>query len=55
MITRLCLGWQLTGADRVVSAQVTGSLLEETTRKWADYKGKCLQDLLKEPSGKHMQ
>nr|XP_003466375.2 glucagon-like peptide 2 receptor [Cavia porcellus] len=31
--------------------QVTGSLLEETTRKWADYKGKCLQDLLKEPSG----
>ncbi|XP_059005251.1 glucagon-like peptide 2 receptor isoform X2 [Mustela lutreola] len=31
--------------------QVTGSLLEETTRKWAQYKEKCLRDLLKEPSG----
>ncbi|XP_025861471.2 glucagon-like peptide 2 receptor [Vulpes vulpes] len=31
--------------------QVTGSLLEETTRKWAQYKEKCLKDLLKEPSG----
>lgn len=31
--------------------QVTGSLLEETTRKWAQYKQKCLRDLLKEPSG----
>ncbi|ELK03868.1 Glucagon-like peptide 2 receptor [Pteropus alecto] len=30
--------------------QVTGSLLEETTRKWAQYKEKCLRDLLKEPS-----
>ncbi|XP_004645233.1 glucagon-like peptide 2 receptor [Octodon degus] len=30
--------------------QVTGSLLEETTRKWAQYKDKCLRDLLKEPS-----
>ena len=35
------------------SAQVTGSLLEETTRKWAQYKEKCLRDLLKETSGKH--
>uniref|UniRef100_A0A8C6E488 Glucagon-like peptide 2 receptor n=1 Tax=Moschus moschiferus TaxID=68415 RepID=A0A8C6E488_MOSMO len=31
--------------------QVTGSLLEETTRKWAQYKEKCLRDLLKETSG----
>ncbi|XP_034845194.1 glucagon-like peptide 2 receptor [Mirounga leonina] len=31
--------------------QVTGSRLEETTRKWAQYKEKCLRDLLKEPSG----
>ncbi|XP_047565012.1 glucagon-like peptide 2 receptor isoform X3 [Lutra lutra] len=31
--------------------QVTGSLLEKTTRKWAQYKEKCLRDLLKEPSG----
>ncbi|KAM9209892.1 glucagon-like peptide 2 receptor [Dugong dugon] len=31
--------------------QVTGSLLEETTRKWAEYKEKCLRDLLKETSG----
>uniref|UniRef100_A0A096P2W8 Glucagon-like peptide 2 receptor n=1 Tax=Papio anubis TaxID=9555 RepID=A0A096P2W8_PAPAN len=31
--------------------QVTGSLLEETTRKWAQYKQACLRDLLKEPSG----
>nr|XP_006216245.2 glucagon-like peptide 2 receptor isoform X1 [Vicugna pacos] len=31
--------------------QVAGSLLEETTRKWAQYKEKCLRDLLKEPSG----
>ncbi|XP_045841959.1 glucagon-like peptide 2 receptor isoform X2 [Meles meles] len=31
--------------------QVTGSLLQETTRKWAQYKEKCLRDLLKEPSG----
>uniref|UniRef100_A0A4X1VBZ0 Glucagon-like peptide 2 receptor n=1 Tax=Sus scrofa TaxID=9823 RepID=A0A4X1VBZ0_PIG len=30
--------------------QVTGSLLEETTRKWAQYKEKCLKDLLKETS-----
>ncbi|GAB5580521.1 glucagon-like peptide 2 receptor isoform X1 [Prionailurus iriomotensis] len=29
--------------------QVTGSLLEDTTRKWAQYKEKCLRDLLKEP------
>ena len=36
------------------SAQVTGSLLQETTRKWAQYKEKCLRDLLKETSGKHM-
>ncbi|XP_037665451.1 glucagon-like peptide 2 receptor [Choloepus didactylus] len=31
--------------------QVTGSLLKETTRKWAQYKETCLRDLLKEPSG----
>ncbi|XP_077602968.1 glucagon-like peptide 2 receptor [Crocuta crocuta] len=31
--------------------QVTGSLLEETTRKWAQYKEKCLRDLLNEPPG----
>ncbi|NP_001268337.1 glucagon-like peptide 2 receptor [Mesocricetus auratus] len=31
--------------------QVTGSLLEETTRKWAQYREKCLRDLLNEPSG----
>ncbi|KAM5273548.1 glucagon-like peptide 2 receptor [Ctenodactylus gundi] len=31
--------------------QVTGSLLEETTRKWAQYKEKCLRELLQEPSG----
>ncbi|XP_042111598.1 glucagon-like peptide 2 receptor isoform X1 [Ovis aries] len=31
--------------------QVTGSLLEETTRKWVQYKEKCLRDLLKETSG----
>lgn len=31
--------------------QATGSLLEATTRKWAQYKEKCLKDLLKEPSG----
>ncbi|XP_059764449.1 glucagon-like peptide 2 receptor isoform X2 [Balaenoptera ricei] len=31
--------------------QVTGSLLEETTRKWAQYKEKCLRDLLKQTSG----
>ncbi|XP_025776097.1 glucagon-like peptide 2 receptor [Puma concolor] len=31
--------------------QVTGSLLEDTTRKWAQYKEKCLRDLLKEPPG----
>ncbi|XP_066222553.1 glucagon-like peptide 2 receptor [Saccopteryx leptura] len=31
--------------------QVPGSLLEETTRKWAQYREKCLRDLLKEPSG----
>ncbi|XP_004433120.1 PREDICTED: glucagon-like peptide 2 receptor [Ceratotherium simum simum] len=31
--------------------QVTGSLLQETTRKWAQYKEKCLRDLLKKPSG----
>lgn len=31
--------------------QATGSLLEETTRKWAQYKEKCLRDLLKKPSG----
>ncbi|XP_015360018.1 glucagon-like peptide 2 receptor [Marmota marmota marmota] len=31
--------------------QATGSLLEETTRKWAQYKEKCLKDLLKKPSG----
>ncbi|XP_036050713.1 glucagon-like peptide 2 receptor [Onychomys torridus] len=31
--------------------QVTGSLLEETTRKWTQYREKCLKDLLKEPSG----
>ncbi|KAL2765834.1 glucagon-like peptide 2 receptor [Daubentonia madagascariensis] len=31
--------------------QVTGSLLEETTRKWALYKQECLRDLLKKPSG----
>ncbi|XP_036783644.2 glucagon-like peptide 2 receptor [Manis pentadactyla] len=31
--------------------QVTGSLLEETTQKWAQYKEKCLKDLLKEASG----
>ncbi|XP_021511685.2 glucagon-like peptide 2 receptor [Meriones unguiculatus] len=31
--------------------QVTGSLLEETTRKWAQYKKTCLQDLHNEPSG----
>ncbi|XP_036308094.1 glucagon-like peptide 2 receptor [Pipistrellus kuhlii] len=31
--------------------QVTGSLLEETTRKWAQYREKCLRDLLKVPSG----
>ncbi|KAM7067484.1 glucagon-like peptide 2 receptor [Molossus nigricans] len=33
--------------------QVAGSLLEKTTRKWAQYKEKCLRDLLKEPSGMH--
>nr|XP_051681146.1 glucagon-like peptide 2 receptor isoform X1 [Oryctolagus cuniculus] len=32
-------------------AQVTGSLLEETTRKWAQYREKCRRDLLKKPSG----
>lgn len=48
----LCL--QLTGVTMVVSAQVTGSLLEETTQKWAQYKEKCLKDLRKEASGKHM-
>ncbi|XP_027281995.2 glucagon-like peptide 2 receptor [Cricetulus griseus] len=31
--------------------QVTGSLLEDTTRKWAQYREKCLRDLLNEPSG----
>uniref|UniRef100_H0WHM2 Glucagon-like peptide 2 receptor n=2 Tax=Otolemur garnettii TaxID=30611 RepID=H0WHM2_OTOGA len=31
--------------------QVSGSLLEETTRKWALYKQDCLRDLLKKPSG----
>ncbi|XP_012861752.1 glucagon-like peptide 2 receptor [Echinops telfairi] len=31
--------------------QITGSLLQETTQKWAQYKEKCLRDLLKEPSG----
>ncbi|XP_008070660.1 glucagon-like peptide 2 receptor [Carlito syrichta] len=31
--------------------QVTGSLLEETTRKWAQYKEECLRGLLKVPSG----
>ncbi|XP_069883069.1 glucagon-like peptide 2 receptor isoform X1 [Dipodomys merriami] len=31
--------------------QVPGSLLEETTRKWAQYKEKCLKDLLKDTSG----
>nr|XP_034362254.1 glucagon-like peptide 2 receptor [Arvicanthis niloticus] len=31
--------------------QVTGSLLEETTRKWAQYKEMCLRDLHHEPSG----
>ncbi|XP_075415281.1 glucagon-like peptide 2 receptor [Tenrec ecaudatus] len=31
--------------------QITGSLLEETTQKWTQYKEKCLRDLLKEPSG----
>ncbi|XP_053426374.1 glucagon-like peptide 2 receptor isoform X2 [Nycticebus coucang] len=31
--------------------QVSGSLLEETTRKWALYKQECLRDLLKKPSG----
>ncbi|MEJ1273105.1 glucagon-like peptide 2 receptor [Cricetulus griseus] len=30
--------------------QVTGSLLEDTTRKWAQYREKCLRDLLNEPS-----
>ncbi|XP_015418023.1 PREDICTED: glucagon-like peptide 2 receptor [Myotis davidii] len=29
----------------------SGSLLEETTRKWAQYREKCLRDLLKQPSG----
>ena len=42
------------GVTVVFSAQVTGSLLEDTTRKWAQYKEKCLRDLLKEPPGKHM-
>ncbi|XP_038606486.1 glucagon-like peptide 2 receptor, partial [Tachyglossus aculeatus] len=32
-------------------SQVTGSLLEETTRKWAQYKEKCLRDLQKRPTG----
>ncbi|XP_062968982.1 glucagon-like peptide 2 receptor [Cynocephalus volans] len=31
--------------------QVAGSLLERTTRKWAQYKEECLRGLLKEPSG----
>ncbi|XP_048221933.1 glucagon-like peptide 2 receptor [Perognathus longimembris pacificus] len=31
--------------------QVPGSLLEETTRKWAQYKEKCLKDLHQETSG----
>ncbi|XP_059109160.1 glucagon-like peptide 2 receptor, partial [Peromyscus eremicus] len=31
--------------------QVTGSLLEETTRKWTQYREKCLRDLLNKPSG----
>ncbi|KAF6093974.1 glucagon like peptide 2 receptor [Phyllostomus discolor] len=31
--------------------QISGSLLQETTRKWAQYKEKCLRDLLKKPSG----
>ncbi|XP_054427058.1 glucagon-like peptide 2 receptor [Pteronotus mesoamericanus] len=31
--------------------QISGSLIQETTRKWAQYKEKCLRDLLKEPSG----
>ncbi|XP_077022080.1 glucagon-like peptide 2 receptor [Tamandua tetradactyla] len=31
--------------------QVTGSLFEETTRKWAQYKEMCLRELLKQPSG----
>ncbi|XP_006898638.1 PREDICTED: glucagon-like peptide 2 receptor [Elephantulus edwardii] len=31
--------------------QVTGTLLEETTQKWAQYKEKCLKDLLQEPPG----
>nr|XP_004663193.1 glucagon-like peptide 2 receptor [Jaculus jaculus] len=31
--------------------QVTGSLLKETTQKWAQYKEKCLRDLLNKPSG----
>ncbi|XP_055973753.1 glucagon-like peptide 2 receptor [Sorex fumeus] len=30
---------------------VTGSLLEKTTQRWAQYKEKCLRDLRKEPSG----
>uniref|UniRef100_A0A6I8NFA9 Glucagon-like peptide 2 receptor n=1 Tax=Ornithorhynchus anatinus TaxID=9258 RepID=A0A6I8NFA9_ORNAN len=33
------------------ATQVTGSLLEETTRKWAQYKEKCLRDLQKRPTG----
>ncbi|XP_006156470.1 glucagon-like peptide 2 receptor [Tupaia chinensis] len=31
--------------------QVTGSLLQETTRKWNQYKEECLRNLLKKPSG----
>ncbi|XP_006863485.1 PREDICTED: glucagon-like peptide 2 receptor [Chrysochloris asiatica] len=31
--------------------QVRASLLEDTTRKWAEYKEMCLKELLKKPSG----
>ncbi|XP_058531772.1 glucagon-like peptide 2 receptor isoform X2 [Ochotona princeps] len=31
--------------------QISGSLFEETTRKWVQYREKCLIDLLKAPSG----
>ncbi|XP_014405302.1 PREDICTED: glucagon-like peptide 2 receptor [Myotis brandtii] len=34
-----------------VGDYLSGSLLEETTRKWAQYREKCLRDLLKQPSG----
>lgn len=32
----------------------TGSLLEETVQKWAQYKETCLKDLLEKPSGKYV-